>query len=191
MKTAVIVLAMLVLAGCAADSPEQALPPSRVNSDLVVVEPVPSQPEERASCDMSLQAHQIKKVKTSLSESGPTVTDDCYNFRVFPLDESGSNIIPAEASVTVFVYSSMEDNPLSREYLLFTRSYYIKREEVLKDCGTKPLAIPFAAIKNSDKHRYVNVPNYGIINVQYTRTGSEDLFEEIYNGAEHDYYLIT
>lgn len=193
MKKLLIIFA-LILAGCAANVPPQAEDVSAPVQDTIItpVQDIVSTPEiQPVSCDMALQAHQIKKVKSSLSDFGPAQTDDAYTFRIFPLDESGSRVIPAEASVTVYLYSSMVDKPLSKEYLLFTRTYYIKKEGLLSDCGTKPLAIPFSAIRNSDKFRYLNVPNYGIIDVQYIRTGSQELFEEIYNGAEHDFYLIN
>jgi hypothetical protein len=152
---------------------------------------VPQAPETNLECGRDLEPQQIRDIRTSLEDTGLQKTEEGFSFRVFPVDETGTKVIPVEGTITVTVYSTQEDDPLKSEYSVYSKSFYVKKENVLADCGPAAVTIPWSKIADSSNYRYIKTPNPGMITIQFTRTGSEQLFEQTYYAAEHNEYLIT
>jgi hypothetical protein len=200
MKAAILVLTMLIMYGCAAEStPPQQQPftppsvgpatPAPTEEPAQQEEPPSQEPSDEGGCQTDLQPHQIRDIQISLFDKGIQETEDGFSFRIVPTDEEG-NIIPTEGTIAVAVYSSKPDEPLKREYDLYRKSYHIKAEDVLADCGPAPIEILWEDIRASSNMRYMTLPNPGILTVEFTRTGSRELWEAEYKGAEHDVDLV-
>jgi len=191
MKNALIVLILsLVLFGCAVSTqPTQTVtqqsPP--IASPPVTNVTTPLVPED---CQSDLQPQQISDIKVNFGNK-LVRTQDGFTIRVLPVDGTGTKVIPAEGSITIGVYSSRADFPKQKEFELYKRTFYVKRESVLGDCGPKAITVLWKDIKASQNWHWVQIPNYGIIEVEYTRTGSEQIYSKIYVGAENNDYVFT
>jgi hypothetical protein len=200
MKAAILILAMIIIYGCATQSTAPAVQPPADRPAVQPVEPtvpaadtpLPAESQDpigSQGCQSDLEPHQIRQIQVSLFEEGLEETEDGFRLRVVPTDEEG-NFIPTEGTIAIAVYSSKPDEPLKREYDLYRKSYHIKVEDVLADCGPAPIEILWEDIQASSNMRYMTLPNPGILTIEFTRTGSRELWEAEYKGAEHDVDLV-
>jgi hypothetical protein len=202
MKALLILSIALLILAC---SPQQAQQPYTAPVPQVqpppappaLTEPTPpiltAPPEQQNElvCGTDLQPQQITQIRTSLQDKGLEKDTEGFSFRVLPVDSTGTKVIPAEGSITVTLFSSREDKPLLSEYSVYKKSVYVKPSDLMSDCGPKPVVIKWSDIQASQNYRYLKTPNPGILLIQYTRTGSQQLFEYEYRGAEHNVFLIT
>ncbi|MFH0978427.1 MAG: hypothetical protein V1837_03940 [Candidatus Woesearchaeota archaeon] len=187
-----LLLFLVLVIGCTTDKPvlQQVIPNARQN--VVTKETIPDQKpaEVPKECTSTLQPQDITKIHVTLFDTHINKTAEGFSFRVLPTDDQG-NIIPVEGNIMVGIYSGKEDKPKARDYTLLQRSFYVKKENVLADCGPKPITIFWKDIQSTKDYLNVKKPNPGIIGISFTRTGSGQLYEAQYNGVDYGESIIT
>lgn len=186
----IMIVSLLFILGCSQEA-QQMAPPATPSIPADNANNAANQPEKQApaACVSTLQPHQITKVTFSF-DNGLEKSEEGFTIRVVPTNDKG-DIVPANGTTTITVFSSREDMPRQSDYRLYSRSFHVKDLELMADCRPRPITVLWNDIRQSDKYRYLNLPNYGIIRVEYTRTGSPQIWEENYIGADHNDHLLN
>ena len=73
---------------------------------------------------------------------------------------------------------------------VYSRSYYIKPENVMDDCSPQPITVEFEDIRKDNFYRYVEEDDMGVLRLSFKRIGSSSLYEYEIMGHKHDFSFM-
>ncbi len=198
-KILIGLIIVLMLYGCAEEAPQIEAPdedmqeattttitekPDAGMQEDVAKEPV--LPTEKECANFDIPSQNIGSIDLTIFTEGLEKTEEGFKFRLIPMDNEG-NIIPVTGNLKVSLWSTIGEEERSlRKTEIYVASFYIKEENVVEDCSSKEIEIEFERVKAARRYSSVPEDDPGIIRFEFTRTGSQDLFEKEYIAAEFD-----
>lgn len=189
------VIILLLVAGCVIKTtklevPEESPTLTQVTDNVEETPPteeeLPEEPEEKKCDNFGIPPQNIDGIELTIFTEGLNKNKEGFKFRLMPLDKEG-NIIPLTGNLKVSFWTTKEtNNKLTQNIEIYTKSFYLKKENVAADCSSQEMEINFEDMKSNSKYRFIPEDDPGIINFEFKRTGSEDLFEKVYNAADFD-----
>lgn len=145
----------------------------------------PAKAEAPKSCDLNVAPETLDKIDLTIFTEGLQKTAEGIKFRLLPQDKSGK-VIPITGNLKIAMWTTKKMNgQMVEDTEVYTKSFNLKKENAMPDCGTQELLISFADVKASGKYPFVKAEDMGIIRFEFKKTGSDTLYEKKFSGPEN------
>lgn len=136
--------------------------------------------KEPEKCISNTSQDDITHISLDILKKLLNKTDEGFYFRVIAYDYY-NNTVPFTGNVGLTIFSTtLWNNELIKDLVLYKKSIYVKREEASPDCSSKEIFVKFNDIKKEANYRFVQQDDQGWLRVDVKRTGSDDLYEAEY-----------